>query len=57
MKIRTVYHPTLEGVTHDVSENFVDAWKASGWRLTPPKTAAAETAADEASTDKEGKQS
>ena len=52
---RTVYHPTLTRVTRDVPEGDVKAWRAAGWRLTPPtKTAAAETAADEASNDMEG---
>jgi hypothetical protein len=48
-KTRTVYHPSITGVTRDVEET--DSWKAAGWRLTDPAktttTAKAESAKSE----------
>ena len=32
--MRTIYHPTLPGVTREVANP--DEWKAQGWRLTEP---------------------
>lgn len=36
--MRLIYHPTIAGVTTRVPDEAVDSWKASGWRLTAPKT-------------------
>jgi hypothetical protein len=35
--VRTVYHPTLPGVSHRVTDDAVEAWKSAGWRLTKPE--------------------
>ena len=45
-KTRTVYHPSIAGVTREVED--ADAWKAAGWRLTDPaaKTTTTAKAAD-----------
>ena len=54
--MRTVHHPEFTDTTVDVPDADVEDWREQGWRLTPPtKTTAAETAADSASNDKEGK--
>ena len=34
--MKTIYHPTLPGVSREVSEKDADAWKAAGWRFTEP---------------------
>jgi hypothetical protein len=60
--MRTVYHPTLPDVTHEVEDAQVDDWKAAGWRLTKPRlsaddtteTPAAATAADQGQHSDEG---
>lgn len=53
--MRTIYHPTIAGVTASVHDEAVESWKASGWRLTAPKTEPQPTTATPAggTTDKE----
>lgn len=34
--MKTIYHPTLAGVVREVPESQAEAWKAAGWRFTPP---------------------
>lgn len=35
---RTLYHPTLAGVTQDVRDSEVESWAEAGWRKTKPAT-------------------
>lgn len=52
--MRTVYHPTIAGISYEVDDAHVTAWKDAGWRLTPPaETAATAPAAEDNTTDKE----
>lgn len=34
MSKRTVFHPSIAGVTREVEDT--ESWKAAGWRLTDP---------------------
>ena len=36
-KTKTVFHPTIAGVTREVENP--DEWKAAGWRFTEPSDA------------------
>lgn len=35
--MKTIYHPTLTGVSREVRESEASRWKAQGWRYTQPK--------------------
>ena len=35
-KTKTVFHPTLAGVTREVDESTAGSWKDAGWRFTEP---------------------
>lgn len=61
--MRTVYHPTIPGLSYDVADAEAPTWKAAGWRYTAPDTApntstdsttaTAPAAGDSTTTDKE----
>ena len=34
--MKTIYHPTLPGVSREVPEKDAAAWKEQGWRFTEP---------------------
>ena len=34
--MKTIYHPTLPGVSREVPEKDAAAWKGQGWRFTEP---------------------
>ena len=38
--MKTVYHPTLAGVSYEVPESAAKGWKEQGWRFTEPGTPA-----------------
>lgn len=38
--MKTVYHPTIPGVSYEVPEGAAKGWKEQGWRFTEPGTAA-----------------
>lgn len=42
MTMGKVYHPTF-GTVREVPAGDVAAWKAAGWRTTPPRTRKAPT--------------
>ena len=48
-KTRTVYHPRLRA-SREVPAAQIDAWKAQGWRLSPPKGVADQAHTDEKTT-------
>lgn len=35
---RTVYHPTFPDISREVAADDVEAYRATGWRLTPIKS-------------------
>ncbi|MGG7653502.1 hypothetical protein [Kocuria rosea] len=37
MTKKTVYHPTLPGVTREVPEDAVKSWRDSGWTVSKPR--------------------
>lgn len=36
-KTKTIYHPTAPGVTREVPESRLKAWRDQGWLVTRPK--------------------
>ena len=44
--MKTIYHPTLPGVSREVREGEASRWKAQGWRYTSPQTGAPKLTSD-----------
>lgn len=40
--MKTMKHPTLDGVSVEVDDKQVDEWKAAGWKQSSEKTANAD---------------